>query len=64
MSRDQEQKTVETRSTAVEMRSTAMETRSIARQLAREIRPEELEVAGGMVSRTTCSCCRPDDCGL
>ena len=41
------------------------ETRSIARQLAREIRPEELEVAGGMMaSRTTCSGCRADDCGI
>jgi hypothetical protein len=56
MSEHQEQKSIETRSIAVE-------TRSIARQLAREIRPEELEVAGGLASRTTCSCCRPDDCG-
>jgi len=56
MSTDQEQKTVEARK--------AVETRSIARQLAREIKPEELEVAGGAASHTTCSCCRPDDCGL
>jgi hypothetical protein len=57
MSKNQEQKTLETGSNPVQ-------TRSIARQLAREIRPEELEVAGGLMSRTTCSCCRPDDCGL
>jgi ABC-type uncharacterized transport system substrate-binding protein len=38
------------------------EQRSIARQLARELDPEELDViAGGC---TTCSCCRADDCGL
>jgi hypothetical protein len=55
MSTNQEQKNGETRKT---------ETRSIARQLAREIKPEELEVAGGMMSHTTCSACRPDDCGL
>jgi hypothetical protein len=41
------------------------ETRSIARQLARELRPEELDViAGGLraAGTTSCSCCRPDDC--
>ena len=35
------------------------ETRSIARQLARELRPEELDaIAAGS---TSCSCCCPDD---
>ena len=55
MSRVQEQKTLETPST--------IGTRSIARQLAREIREEELEIAGAALAHTTCSCCVPDDCG-
>jgi hypothetical protein len=45
-----------------EQKTITKETRSIARQLARELRPEELDaIAAGT---TSCSCCRPDDCDL
>jgi hypothetical protein len=38
------------------------ETRSIARQLARELRPEELD--GIAAGTTSCSCGCADDCDL
>ncbi len=42
--------------------TTTSEIRSIARQLARELRPEELD--GIAAGTTSCSCGRCDDCDL
>jgi hypothetical protein len=45
-----------------DQKTIAKETRSIARQLARELRPEELDaIAAGT---TSCSACRADDCDV